>query len=94
MTAATQNVEECLRSDTARLMFANSEFIVLLNQAATDRAELAKLLNISSNQMSYITGAEAGHGLIRFGGFIVPFINEFPRDTELYHLMTTAPGDK
>ena len=57
MTAATQNVEECLRSDTARLMFANSEFLVLLNQAATDRAELAKLLNISSNQMSYITGA-------------------------------------
>ena len=94
MTAATQNVEECLRSDTARLMFANSEFLVLLNQAATDRAELAKLLNISSNQMSYITGAEAGHGLIRFGGSIVPFINEFPRDTELYHLMTTAPGDK
>lgn len=94
MTAATQNVEECLRSDTARLMFANSEFLVLLNQAATDRAELAKLLNISSNQMSYITGAEAGHGLIRFGGSIVPFINEFPRDTELYKLMTTAPGDK
>ena len=94
MTAATQNVEECLRSDTARLMFANSEFLVLLNQAATDRAELAKLLNISSNQMSYITGTEAGHGLIRFGGSIVPFINEFPRDTELYHLMTTAPGDK
>ncbi len=94
MTAATQNVEECLRSDTARLMFANSEFLVLLNQAATDRVELAKLLNISSNQMSYITGAEAGHGLIRFGGSIVPFINEFPRDTELYHLMTTAPGDK
>ena len=84
MTAATQNVEECLRSDTARLMFANSEFLVLLNQAATDRAELAKLLNISANQMSYITSAEAGHGLIRVGGSIVPFANEFPRDTELY----------
>ena len=94
MTAATQNVEECLRSDTARLMFANSEFLVLLNQAATDRAELAKLLNISTNQMSYITSAEAGHGLIRVGGSIVPFANEFPRDTELYRLMTTTPGDK
>ena len=94
MTAATQNVEECLRSDTARLMFANSEFLVLLNQAATDRAELAKLLNISANQMSYITSAEAGHGLIRVGGSIVPFANEFPRDTELYRLMTTTPGDK
>ena len=94
MTAATQNVEECLRSYTARLMFANSEFLVLLNQAATDRAELAKLLNISANQMSYITSAEAGHGLIRVGGSIVPFANEFPRDTELYRLMTTTPGDK
>lgn len=94
MTGATQNVEECLRSDTARLMFANSEFLVLLNQAATDRAELAKLLKISSNQMSYITNAEAGHGLIRVGGSIVPFANELPRGTELYRLMTTTPGDR
>ncbi len=94
MTGATQNVEECLRSDTARLMFANSEFLVLLNQAATDRAELAKLLNISATQMSYITNAEAGHGLIRIGGSIVPFANDFNRDTELYRLMTTTPGDK
>ena len=94
MTGATQNVEECLRSDTARLMFANSEFLVLLNQAATDRAELAKLLKISSNQMPYITNAEAGHGLIRVGGSIVPFANELPRGTELYRLMTTTPGDR
>ena len=65
MTGATQNVEECLRSETARLMFANSEFLILLNQAATDRAELAKLLNISSTQMGHVTGAEAGHGLLR-----------------------------
>ena len=59
-------------------MFANSEFLVLLNQAATDRAELAKLLNISENQMGYVTNAEAGHGLLRVGGAIVPFANEFP----------------
>ncbi len=94
MTGATQNVEECLRSDTARLMFANSEFLVLLNQAATDRAELAKLLKISEAQMGYITNAEAGHGLLRVGGSIVPFINEFPRDGELYKLMTTTPNEK
>lgn len=94
MTAATQNVEECLRSDTARLMFANSEFLVLLNQAATDRAELVKLLNISATQMPYITNAEAGHGLIRVGGSIVPFANEFLKNGELYRLMTTTPGDK
>lgn len=94
MTGATQNVEECLRSDTARLMFANSEFLILLNQAATDRAELARLLNISQSQMGHITNAPAGHGLLRVGGSIVPFANDFPRDGELYRLMTTTPGDK
>ena len=94
MTAATQNVEECLRSETARLMFANSEFLVLLNQAATDRAELARLLNISASQMSHVTNAEAGHGLLRIGSSIVPFANEFPRNGELYRLWSTTPGDK
>lgn len=93
MTAATQNVEECLRSETARLMLANSEFILMYNQAATDRAELAKLLNISATQMSYITNAEAGSGLIRVGNAIVPFVNQIPRNTELYKLMTTTPGE-
>ena len=94
LTAATQNVEECLRSETARLMFANSEFLVLLNQAATDRAELAKLLNISENQMGYVTNAEAGHGLLRVGGAIVPFANEFPRTGALYQRSHTTPTDK
>ena len=94
MTAATQNVEECLRSETARLMFANSEFLVLLNQAATDRAELARLLNISDTQMGHVTNAEAGHGLLKIGSSIVPFANEFPRGGELYRLWSTTPGDK
>ena len=94
LTAATQNVEECLRSETARLMFANSEFLVLLNQAATDRAELVKLLNISENQMGYVTNVEAGHGLLRVAGSIVPFANEFPRTGELYQLWNTTPTDK
>lgn len=93
MTAATQNVEECLRSETARLMFANSEFLVLLNQAATDRAELSKLLHISDTQMGYITNSAPGSGLIRMGGTIVPFVNTIPRDTALYRLMSTTPGD-
>lgn len=93
VTGITQNVEECLRSDTARLMLANSEFLMLFNQAATDRKELAKLLSISPTQMSYITNADAGHGLVKVGGSIVPFINEFPRNTELYRLMTTTPGE-
>ena len=89
MTGATQNVEECLRSDTARLMFANSEFLVMLNQAATDRAELAQLLNISDNQLSYITNVDSGRGLIKCGSTIVPFMNTFPKNTRLYKLMST-----
>ena len=93
MTAATQNVEECLHSDTARLMLANSEYIVMYNQASTDRAELAQLLSISPTQMSYITNAEAGSGLMRVGNAIVPFVNQIPRDTELYKLMTTTMGE-
>ncbi len=83
LTAATQNVEECLKSETARLMFANSEFLLLFNQAATDRQELGKLLHISDMQMGYITGAEAGHGLLRMGGSLAPFFNTIPRDNAL-----------
>lgn len=94
LTAATQNVEECLKSETARLMFANSEFLLLFNQAATDRQELDKLLHISDTQMGYITNAEAGHGLLRMGGALVPFSNDIPRNSELYKLMTTTPGEK
>ncbi len=93
LTAATQNVEECLKSETARLMFANSEFLLLFNQAATDRQELAKLLHLSDTQMGYIENAEAGHGLLRMGGALVPFSNTIPRDSGLYRLMTTTPGE-
>ncbi len=93
ITAVSQNVEEILRSDTARLMLANSEFLVMLNQAATDRDELAKLLGISENQLSHITNVPAGHGLIRCGGVIVPFENSFPKGTRLYRLMSTKPEE-
>ena len=93
VTGLTQNVEELLKSDTARLMLANSEFLILLNQATTDREELASLLNISYNQLSYITNVGAGHGLIRCSGNIVPFENSFPKNTKLYRLMTTKPGE-
>ena len=61
----------------------------MLNQASTDRAELAKLLNISQLQMSYITDVNAGHGLIKVNKSLIPFENQFPKDTELYRLMTT-----
>ena len=61
--------------------------------AATDRVELAKLLNISDLQLSYITNVDAGHGLIKVGSSLVPFANKFPRDTKLYRLMTTKFGE-
>ncbi|XOQ45119.1 MAG: DUF87 domain-containing protein [Clostridium sp.] len=93
VTGLTQNVEELLRSDTARLMLANSEFLLLLNQSATDRDELANLLHISDTQLSYITNVAAGCGLIRCAGNIVPFENSFPRNTRLYQLMTTKPDE-
>ncbi len=92
-TGITQNVDDLLQSHTARTMLANSEFIVMLNQASTDRTELAKLLNISDLQMSYITNVEAGHGLIKVGSSLVPFANKFPANTKLYKLMTTKPGE-
>jgi len=92
VTGLTQNVDELLRSDTARLMLANSEFLVMLNQSATGRAELAKLLNISDNQLGYVTNVPAGCGLIRCAGNIVPFTNSFPKDTKLYKLMSTKLG--
>jgi len=92
-TAITQNVEYLLDSVQASTMLSNSEFVVMLNQAASDREELAKLLNISNEQMSYITNADPGCGLIKYGGSLVPFVNRFPKDTKLYQLMTTRPGE-
>ena len=91
--AITQNVEYLLDSVLASTMLSNSEFIVMLNQAATDGHRLAKLLNISKEQMDYIINADAGSGLIRYGSSLVPFVNQFPKNTRLYKLMTTKPGE-
>lgn len=93
-TGITQNVEYLLASVTDSTMLSNSEFIVMLNQASQDRQKLAKLLSISDEQMSYITNADAGCGLIKYGNSLVPFINQFPKDTKLYQLMTTKPTDR
>ena len=92
-SAITQNVEYLLDSVLASSMLSNSEYIVMLNQAASDRQKLAELLNISNEQMSYITNADAGCGLIKYGSSLVPFINKFPKNTRLYKLMTTKPGE-
>ena len=92
-TAITQNVEYLLDSVQASTMLSNSEFVVMLNQAASDREKLARLLNISEEQMGHITNAPAGCGLIKYGSALVPFVNRFPHDTKLYRLMTTRPGE-
>ncbi|ARE64729.1 hypothetical protein A4V01_16930 [Erysipelotrichaceae bacterium I46] len=93
-TGITQNVEYLLDSIMASTMLSNSEFVVMLNQASQDRGKLAKMLNISDEQMSYITNADAGCGLLKYGSSLVPFINRFPTDTKLYQLMTTKPTDR
>ena len=92
-TAITQNVEYLLDSVQASTMLSNSEFIIMLNQAASDREKLAKLLHISAEQMSYVTNADAGCGLMKYGSALAPFVNRFPKDTELYRFMTTRPGE-
>ena len=92
-TGITQNVGDMLQSNTARTMLANSEFTVMLNQNGSDRLDLSKLLNISDNQTEFFTNVQAGHGLMKIGGHFVPYANEFPKNTELYKLMTTKPGE-
>lgn len=92
--AITQNVEYMLDSVQASTMVSNSEFVVMLNQAESDQERLSKLLNISPEQMSYVNGSEAGCGLMRYGSALVPFVNRFPVNTELYKLITTKPNEK
>lgn len=92
-TDLTQNVDDLLQSHTARTMLANSEYLVMINQTATDRTKLAKLLNISANQLSYITNVPNGHGLLKCGGDIVPFYDNFQKNS-LYNLLTTRPGEQ
>ena len=94
ITGITQNVEDLLQSHTARTMLANSELVVMLNQASTDREELCELMGISENQIEHIRNVEAGHGLVKIGGALVPFVNRLPNDTRLYSLMTTKPNEK
>lgn len=91
--AITQNVDYLLDSPQARSMLSNSEFIVMLNQAENDQERLSELLNISPEQMRYVNGSEAGCGLLRYGNALIPFINKFPMETELYKLITTRPGE-
>ncbi|WP_461247893.1 TraG/VirB4 family ATPase, partial [Treponema sp. R6D11] len=88
-TGITQNVEDLLKSELARRMLSNSDYIYMLNQATLDRNELSHLLNISDAQMQYVTNTPPGHGLIFKGDAVLPFTDKFPTDTQLYKMMTT-----
>lgn len=92
-TGITQNVGDMLQSHTASTMVSNSEFVVMLNQSGQDKAKLAKLLDISDNQTEFYTNVDAGHGLMKIGSSLVPYINKFPKNTELYKLMSTKPNE-
>ena len=92
-TGITQNVKDLLSSREVENIFENSDFVYMLNQAQGDREILAKQLNISQQQMTYVTHSDAGEGLIFYGNVILPFIDRFPQDTELYRVMTTKPSE-
>ncbi len=88
-TGITQNVKDLLASKEVENIFENSDFIYMLNQAVGDRQILARQLNISPHQLSYVTHSGAGEGLIFYGNVILPFVDRFPTDIELYRIMTT-----
>ena len=92
-TGITQNVKDLLSSREVENIFENSDYIYMLNQAAGDRQILSKQLNISTHQLSYVTHSGEGEGLLFFGNIILPFTDHFPRDTELYRIMTTKPQE-
>ena len=92
-SALTQNVKDLLASREVENIFENSDFVLMLNQAQGDRTILAKQLNISPQQMKYVTHTEAGEGLIFYGNVVLPFVDRFPKDTELYRVMTTKPEE-
>ena len=92
-TALTQNVKDLLDSPEIENILENSDFILMLNQAASDRNILAQRLGISPQELAHITNSGAGEGLLFFGDKIIPFVDKFPTDTKLYRVMTTKPAD-
>ena len=92
-TGITQNVKDLLSSREVENIFENSDYIYMLNQASGDRQILAKQLNISPHQLSYVTHSGEGEGLLFYGSVILPFVDRFPKDTELYGAMTTKPTE-
>ena len=92
-TGITQNVKDLLSSREVENIFENSDFVYMLNQAGGDRQILAKQLGISPHQLSYVTHSSEGEGLLFYGSVILPFVDRFPKNTELYRIMTTKPSE-
>ena len=92
-TGITQNVKDLLSSREVENIFENSDFVYMLNQAGGDRQILAKQLGISPHQLSYVTHSGEGEGLLFYGATILPFVDHFPKNTELYRIMTTKPQE-
>ena len=92
-TGITQNVKDLLSSREVENIFENSDFVYMLNQAGGDRQILAKQLGISTHQLSYVTHSDEGEGLLFYGSTILPFVDHFPKNTELYRIMTTKPQE-
>ena len=92
-TGITQNIKDLLSSPEIENIFENSDFVYLLNQASGDRKILCERLNISNQQAAHISNAGPGEGLIFFGNVILPFVDDFPKDNELYSIMTTKLGE-
>ena len=94
VTLITQNIEEILEHTDTRTMISNSEFVMMLNQSSLDRIELEQMFSISEEQSAYISNGQVGSGLLKFGVSLVPLVDNFPHDTDLYRAMTTKPSER
>ena len=92
-TAITQNVEDMLKSEEARTIINNCSFIIILGQTAINKQQLSDMLNISKEEQKYISTAKPGMGLLRIGDDIIPMDDSFPKDTQLYKIMSTRPNE-
>ena len=92
-TGLTQNVGDFLRSEEIEGILGNSDFVYLLNQNAKDQAILADKLGLSEKQLAHVTNSEQGSGLILFDNVVIPFVDQYPKDTKTYAIMTTKPEE-
>ena len=93
-TGITQNIEELLNNQAARLMLANSDFLMLLGQNATDADSLVDLLHFSEEQRRFFTNVQPGNGLMKSGNAVIPFDGRIPVESKLYRLFSTKFGEE